>query len=470
MVRTRLAPSPTGFMSSANLRTALYNYLFAKKHGGEFYIRIEDTDRNRFNPKSEDYIKESLEWCGIIPDDSPWKPNPKYGDYYQSKRSYSEYANYLLENKFAYLAFDSSEELKDKKIPYTRKNRMEFKNSFSLSDAEISELFESKTPYVIRLNVPENRNIVVKDFIRGDITFNSSEIDDKILMKSDGIPTYHLAHVIDDHLMETTHVIRGEEWLPSYPVHILLWEMFKNKFENWKIPVYVHLSLILNPDGKGKLSKRTAFKKGFEIFPLECSDLDEKEELVTFKGFKGLGYEPIAYVNFIALLGCSFGKDVLTMEEMIERFDLSKVSHSPSIFDTNKLNFINREHLLMIDNDVLWKRLNYDISKYDSHNLNRIMELAKERSELFKDLEVSIHTFFSHEKSKDVSDETKGKLLDLLDAIMSNSDLAEWITNSNVNKKDLREVLCGGRSGAELAAMVEILDKNEIITRVTKYL
>lgn len=331
-VITRFAPSPTGFVHSGTLKTALYNYLFAKKMGGEFYIRIEDTDQTRFNPKALQYIKDSLDWCGITPDHSPWNPRPEYGEYFQSKRDYKTHIQYLLDNDFAYLAFDSTEELDAKKIPYTAKNRHLFKNSCSLSKETVDTLLSINTPYVVRIKIPHNREVVLNDIIRGPIKFNTTEIDDKVLVKSNGIPTYHLAHVVDDHLMETSHVIRGEEWIPSAAVHILLWEYF-----GWDMPLYAHLSLLLNPDGKGKLSKRTAFKNGFEIFPIECSDTDEKGDVVSFKGFKGLGYESIAYVNFLALMGFNFGKDVLTMEEMIENFELSKVSNSPSIFDVKNL-------------------------------------------------------------------------------------------------------------------------------------
>lgn len=465
-ISTRFSPSPTGFLHSGAFRTALYNYLLAKKLGGRFYIRIEDTDDKRLHEKSVEYIYNSLDWCGLIPDDSSINPNPKYGEYFQSKRDYSEHIKYLLDNDYAYKAFDTSEELEIKKLPYTRKNRHLFKNSFSLSEKELNDLLDNNTPYVIRINIPENKEIILNDCIRGIIKFNSSEIDDKVLVKSNGVPTYHLAHVVDDHLMDTTHVLRGEEWIPSSPVHLLLWDMFK-----WEIPIYAHLSLILNPDGKGKLSKRNAFKKGFEIFPLECSDIDEKGDIVSFKGFKGLGYEPIAYLNFIALLGFNFGKDVLTMEEMIENFDLSKVNNSSAIFDISKLNYINREHLLKISNNELWRRFDYDLTIFSNDKLDKIMELSKERAITYLDLKTTIDIFFKHNKTKDISNDTKEILKSFnLDEQSFYEDIKNWINSSNINKKELREVLCSSVSGPELPLVVDIIGIKEFKKRILKYL
>lgn len=450
-IRTRYAPSPTGYNHSAGLRTAIYNYLFAKKYNGEFFIRIEDTDQKRYNNKAEEYIKDSFEWIGIKPDDSPWNPNPKYGEYYQSKRDYSVYVEYLLENNFAYKAYDTPEELEQIGLPYTRANRHLFKNDFTILDEEVKKQF---TSYVVRINVPENKTIVLNDMIRGDISFNTNNIDDKVLLKSDNIPTYHLAHVVDDMLMETTHIIRGDEWIPSTPIHLLLWNMF-----GWEKPIYAHLSVILNPDGNGKLSKRTAFKKGFEIFPLPCSEDD-----VDFKGFAGLGYEPLAYVNFISLLGHSFGKDVLlSLNDMIDSFDLMKVSTSPSIFDINKLDFINKSHLLDMDNNELWKRFDYDISIYDNSKLNRIMNLAKDRAVKSDDLKNTIDIFFTHTKTIDISDTTKNLLKDKTDISK------DWIKESKINMKELREVLCSGKSGPELSEVADIIGSDELLKRINKY-
>lgn len=496
-VRVRYAPSPTGFNHSGGIKTALYNYLFAKKMNGEFYVRIEDTDHKRFNSQAVDYIKDSLEWCGIISDDAPWNPNPKYGEYFQSKRDYSTHIKYLLDNDFAYLAFDTEEDLDLKKISYSAKNRHLFKNSISLSKEDVDSLLANNTPCVVRIKIPENKEIILNDLIRGIIKFNTNDIDDKVLVKSNGIPTYHLAHVVDDYLMETSHIIRGDEWIPSAAIHLLLWEFF-----SWKKPQYAHLSLLLNPDGKGKLSKRTAFKNGFEIFPLPCSDIDEKGDIVSFKGFKGLGYESISYVNFLALLGFNFGKDVLTMEEMIANFDLTKVSSSPAVFDVKKSLFINREHMLKINNEILWEDYNFS-SIYDHITKDVIMTLAKERANFRHELKFTLDIFFEHIKTKEISDDTK-KIISLFlntypifkkeDMKMTDKEFKEyqetlaafadvwdyndltyddfknWIDVSHINKKELREVLCGGKSGPELPRVAEIIGIHEFKRRFERYI
>ena len=274
-VVTRFAPSPTGFLHIGGVRTALYNYLFAKKHGGIFYVRIEDTDQKRFVGDAEKYIQDSLEWCGIEPDYAPWKGGPN-GPYRQSERDYSKHIQTLLDKGMAYYAFDTEEETakvrsENPHFAYDAKTRMSMRNSLSLPKEEVDALLVNKTPFVIRFKTPENRTITVTDVIRGEVSLNTNQTDDKVLVKSNGIPTYHMANVCDDHDMGTTHVIRGEEWLPSTPLHIMLYEAF-----GWTAPTFAHLPLILNPDGKGKLSKRKALSMGIPAFPMGGEGEDDK--------------------------------------------------------------------------------------------------------------------------------------------------------------------------------------------------
>ena len=281
-VVTRFAPSPTGFLHIGGIRTALYNYLFAKKHGGVFYLRIEDTDQKRFVGDAEAYIKNSLNWLGIEPDFSPWSGGPN-GPYRQSERDYTKHTKFLIDNKKAYYAFDTESEIAvvraaDPNFAYGAKNRMSLRNSLSLPKEEVDRLIASGAQFVIRFNTPENKTINFTDIIRGDISFNTNQTDDKVLVKSNGIPTYHMANVCDDHDMGTTHVIRGEEWLSSTPLHFMLYEAF-----GWEAPEFAHLPLLLNPDGKGKLSKRTALKNNFPAFPMGGEGEDDKGKRLNIR-------------------------------------------------------------------------------------------------------------------------------------------------------------------------------------------
>jgi len=351
-VRVRFAPSPTGGLHIGGVRTALYNYLFAKKMGGKMVLRIEDTDRNRFVPGAEEYILESLAWCGIVTDENPIIGGP-YGPYRQSERLplYQQYAYQLLAAGKAYYAFDTTEELetmrqrlKEEKNPiqqYAIATRMNMRNSLTLSKDEVAHLLAEKAPFVIRLKVPADEKIAINDIVRGEVLVNSNTIDDKIIMKSDGFPTYHLANVVDDHLMKISHVIRGEEWLPSAPLHCLLYE-----YLGWEdtMPRFAHLPLLLKPEGTGKLSKRDADKHGFPIFPINWND-PNTQEIAT--GFRDQGYLPEAVVNFLALLGWNPGteKEFFTLPELIDAFELERIGKSGAKFDIEKAKWYNEHYL-----------------------------------------------------------------------------------------------------------------------------
>ncbi|MBU6324378.1 MAG: glutamate--tRNA ligase [Bacteroidetes bacterium] len=354
-VRVRFAPSPTGPLHIGGVRTALYNYLFAKKHGGDCLLRIEDTDQNRFVPGAEDYILESLSWVGIRFDEGPHVGGP-HAPYRQSERKpmYREYAEQLLASGHAYYAFDTPEELeamrerlKAGSMPaqYDAVSRMSMNNSLTLPADEVQRRLENGDPYVVRIKLPRKEEVRFHDAIRGWVVVNTSQMDDKVLFKSDGMPTYHLANVVDDYLMQISHVIRGEEWLPSAPLHVMLYRYF-----GWEdvMPVFAHLPLLLKPEGNGKLSKRDGDRLGFPVFPLEWKDPASAE---VSSGYRETGYSPEAVVNMLALLGWhpSFNRELFTMEELIEAFSLEKVSKSGAKFDLDKALWFNHHYLMERD-------------------------------------------------------------------------------------------------------------------------
>jgi glutamyl-tRNA synthetase len=355
-VRVRFAPSPTGPLHIGGVRTALYNYLLARKLGGTMILRIEDTDQNRFVPGAEDYIRQSLEWVGIELDESPWKGGP-HAPYRQSERKpmYREYADQLIRDGFAYYAFDTPEELDAMrerltaaKVPnpqYNSITRTQMRNSLTLPENETQALLDAGAPYVIRLKVPRKEEIRFQDMIRGWVVVHSSAVDDKVLMKSDGMPTYHLANIVDDHLMDISHVIRGEEWLPSAPLHVLLY-----RYLGWEktMPQFAHLPLLLKPDGTGKLSKRDGDRLGFPVFALEWRGTDaETGEPTVSRGYREEGYLPEALVNFLAFLGWNPGtsQEIFSMQELIEAFTIERVSKSPAKFDQAKIKWFNEHYL-----------------------------------------------------------------------------------------------------------------------------
>ena len=351
-VRLRFAPSPTGGLHLGGVRTVLYNYLFARQHGGDFILRIEDTDQSRYVPGAEQYILDCLAWCGLQPDESPFQPG-KYGPYRQSERKaeglYGQYAARLVQEGHAYYAFDTPEELEEMRTRYkTAENpspqynhvlRTKMKNSLSLPAAEVQQLLDAGTPYVIRIKIMPGENIHFTDLIRGEVRFATDGVDDKVLLKADGMPTYHLAVVVDDHLMEITHAFRGEEWLPSAPVHILLWRYL---FGEDKMPRWAHLPLILKPDGNGKLSKRDGDRLGFPVFAMNWTDPTTGE---TTKGFREMGFLPEAFLNMLAMLGWNdgSGQELFTLEELIEKFSLERVHKGGAKFDFEKAKWFNHE-------------------------------------------------------------------------------------------------------------------------------
>ena len=483
-VVTRFAPSPTGFLHIGGVRTALYNYLFAKKHGGIFYVRIEDTDQKRFVGDAEKYIQDALEWCGIEPDYAPWKGGPN-GPYRQSERDYSEHIQTLLNKGMAYYAFDTEEDMakvraENAHFAYDAKTRMSMKNSLSLSKEEVDGLLANKTPYVIRFKTPENRTITVTDIIRGEVSLNTNQTDDKVLVKSNGIPTYHMANVCDDHDMGTTHVIRGEEWLPSTPLHIMLYEAF-----GWKAPVFAHLPLILNPDGKGKLSKRKALALGIPAFPMGGEGEDDKGNTVKYLGFKDEGFEPEAMLNFLVLLGWSptDANEVMTMADMISKFELSNVHKAGARFDVDKAKHFNQQHLNVYrsDEDILKHVDMGDTYHYSKENLSKIVDICKKRAVFSKDLQSVADIFFKPIVIKEtdiklLTDDYKKVFNEFIsrDVVWTAENIKQTIHDicQEMGVKmgkvmpALRVAITGGVPGPDLVSTMEILGEPESELRI----
>lgn len=349
-MRVRFAPSPTGALHIGGVRTALYNYLLAKQQNGVFILRIEDTDQARYVEGAESYIKEALAWCGLMPDEGP-DIGGEFGPYRQSERKdiYQKYTKQLLAQGSLYYAFDTAEELdqkrkslQDQKIvfKYDAQTRMQMRNSLSLSPEQSKSLLEAGVPYTLRLKVDPGHQVKIHDVVRGEVVFSSAELDDKVMMKADGLPTYHLANIVDDHLMEISHVIRGEEWLPSTAHHLLLYEAF-----GWSPPQFAHLPLILKPTGKGKLSKRDGSKLGIPVFPLSWEGPTEED---SFTGFRAFGFDPKAVVNFLAFLGWNPGseQELFSMEGLINAFSLDKIGKSGARFDYEKALWFNQQYIL----------------------------------------------------------------------------------------------------------------------------
>ena len=495
-VRVRFAPSPTGPLHIGGVRTALFNYLFAKKHGGDFLLRIEDTDQNRFVPGAEEYIIEALKWCGIVPNEGVGFGG-NLGPYRQSERKpmYKKYADSLIENGFAYYAFDTAEELNelrkqaeaDKQVfSYDLHTRNKLKNSLTLSANDVQERLSSGQSYVIRFKMPADRDIVEDDLIRGRVSFNTNQLDDKVLFKSDGMPTYHLAHVIDDYLMHITHVIRGEEWLSSMPLHILLYESLGIS-ENQ--PRYSHLPLILKPEGKGKLSKRDGDKMGFPVFPLLWKDPVTGD---ISRGYREDGYFPEAFINLLALLGWNSGteQEFFSIDELIESFDLSRVVKSGARFDPEKAQWFNRHYLQQKTPSEL-ARLFLPMLEEKGINpelqqLEKIVGLIQDRCEFVKDFWEHGHYFFQAPESYDEKTiqkkwkpDTNEKLNDIAKLFET---ISEWkaetikeIFSGFMTEKEwgfgmvmvpIRLALVGTSSGPDLFEICELIGRDETIARI----
>lgn len=402
-VRVRFAPSPTGGLHLGGVRTVLYNYLFARKHGGDFVLRIEDTDQSRYVAGAEQYIYDCLTWCGLIPDESPEKPGA-FGPYRQSERKpmYREYAEKLVAQGYAYYAFDTPEELdhmrhhhKTAENPspqYDHNLRMKMRNSLTLSTEETAQLLKDNTRHVIRIKMPDNETVQFTDMIRGEVRFDTSVVDDKVLLKADGMPTYHLAVVVDDHLMQITHAFRGEEWLPSAPVHVLLW---KYLFGLDAMPQWAHLPLILGPSGK--LSKRDGAKYGFPVFAMNWTDPKTSE---LTEGFKERGFLPEAFVNLLALLGWNNGteQELFTMDELIAAFSMERIHSAGAKFDFEKAKWFNHEWIKKVEPSTLLspvKQLLADNSIVaDPAQLDKIIPLVRERCTFLNDFVQQSSFFF----------------------------------------------------------------------------
>ncbi len=492
-VRVRFAPSPTGPLHLGGVRTALYDYLFAKNQGGDFVLRIEDTDTARYVQGAEDYIMEALEWCGMIPDESP-KHGGKYGPYRQSERRdiYDKYTEIILKTDYAYLAFDTPEELDEIRkefetrgevFSYNYITRNRLRNSLSLSDDEVNQLLAEKVPYVVRFKMPIDRILNLEDIIRGKFSVNTNTLDDKVLVKNDGMPTYHFANIIDDHEMEISHVIRGEEWLPSMGLHILLYEAM-----GWKSPEFAHLSLILKPEGKGKLSKRDGDKFGFPVFPLNFTDPETGN---ISKGYREEGYLPEAFINFLALLGWSPSddKEILNLEEMAKEFDLNKVHKAGARFSKEKAEWFNHQYLQMKkDEDILPLLKEFEAvknSNYSDDKLLKIISLMKERASFVKDIYENGKFFFEkpvvydEKASKKAWGENTAEIMqDLLSELNSTEFNAEILKEKMhhfaENKSlgmgkvmmPLRLSLVGELKGPDVPDILEILGKEESTARI----
>ncbi len=498
-VRVRFAPSPTGALHIGGVRTALFNYLFARKQNGVFILRIEDTDQSRFVPEAEEYINEALEWMGLVPDEGV-KQGGKFGPYKQSARKeiYKECVDQLLKGEFAYLAFDTPEELESKRkefesegklFQYDSTTRNSMKNSFSLTDNKLRQLIEDGIPYVIRFKMSEDNEIHAKDIIRGDIRFNTSTLDDKVIFKSDGLPTYHLANIVDDHLMEITHVIRGEEWLPSLPLHIMLYKAFG--WEN-EMPEFAHLPLILKPNGKGKLSKRDGDKEGFPVIPLAWR-LSTSE---CTPGFRESGYLPEALINFLALLGWNPGteQEIFTLKELSEAFSLERVNKSGARFDPEKAKWFNQQYLHTKSNKFLAESFNEILQNKgltkDFAFIEKVVGLVKERAVFISDFwELSDYFFVAPTKYdeqsvkkfwKDDSVQIISDCIEILQKIENfKSPAIEEVIKQYVEKNQLgfgkvmnplRIAVVGAAKGPHLFDIIEMIGKPETERRITKAL
>lgn len=495
-VRVRFAPSPTGGLHMGGVRTVLYNYLFAKKMGGTFILRIEDTDQSRFVEGAEQYIYDCLKWCGLDPDESPVHGGD-FGPYRQSERKeiYRKYAEQLVADGFAYYAFDTSEELEQMRNDfrseenpspqYDSRLRMKMKNSLTLSADETKELLEKNTSHVIRIKIPDDETVSFTDLIRGDVSFDTSVVDDKVLLKADGMPTYHLAVVVDDYLMKITHAFRGEEWLPSAPVHLLLWQ-----YLGWEkdMPQWAHLPLILGPNGK--LSKRDGLKFGFPVFAMNWTDAKTGE---TLTGFKEKGFLPEAFINLLALLGWNDGteKEIFSLEELIEQFSIQRVHSGGAHFDYEKAKWFNHEWIKKreaesLKPEVLEVLKAHGITGTDEVELEKVIGLVKDRCTLLTDFYDQSFFFFKTPDQIDTASIlpkwNEQKQLFFGELVRTYKLATDW--EAGILERGLKEIaaahqlkpgelmlplrimLVGGKFGPGVFEIAEVLGKEETISRI----
>lgn len=492
-VRVRFAPSPTGPLHIGGVRTALYNYLFARKHGGTFILRIEDTDQVRFVEGAEEYIMDSLAWCGIGVDEGI-REGGKYGPYRQSDRKdiFRQYADILIEKGAAYYAFDTAEELEKLRTGleksgntfiYNAATRGALNNSVSLPASDWKQKLDRGVPYVIRYRMPENEDIHFDDLIRGHIVVNTSTLDDKVLFKSDGMPTYHLANIVDDHLMEISHVIRGEEWLPSLPLHIMIYSSF-----GWNPPAFAHLPLLLKPDGKGKLSKRDGDRLGFPVFPLYWPYGE------TARGYREDGYYPEAFVNMLALLGWNPGteQEIFSMEELIEAFSLDRVHKSGSRFDPEKAKWFNHYYLqqrtdtqIAMEFREVLRTKGYHI---DMGELEELVKLVKERVSFVSEIWDETDFFFKAPETYDREavkkrwkEDSPSHLKELQEVLEKTEDFTPsgteaavraWIESKGYNMgavmNAFRLVIVGSLRGPHMYDIISWIGREETIKRIQK--
>lgn len=498
-IRVRFAPSPTGPLHIGGVRTALYNFLFARQQKGTFILRIEDTDQNRFVPGAERYIEEALAWLGISPDEGPTQGGP-HAPYRQSERKglYRQYADYLLENGRAYYAFDTPEELEAMRkrleaanVPAAQYNaitRLQMQNSLTLSPQEVQERIQSGEPYVIRIKIDPKEEVRFQDMIRGWVVVHSSQLDDKVLLKSDGMPTYHLANIVDDHLMEITHVIRGEEWLPSAPLHILLY-----RYLGWEDtrPQFVHLPLLLKPDGNGKLSKRDADRGGFPIFPLEWTDPATGEKAM---GFKEEGYLPDATANFLALLGWNPGteQELFSLSELTEAFSFERVQKAGARFDIQKARWYNQQYIKALPEEALIEAIGASFRTEGRTISDSQLRLV---ATLFRDRVYFLHeimeasaflftrptTFDEELLAKKWNDEAQRAVAAFRQALLESTDdlfeaeavkslLTSTLESQGIKPgkvmQALRLVLTGVGAGPDLMLSMELMGKAEVLGRL----
>ncbi|MDZ7612516.1 MAG: glutamate--tRNA ligase [Flavobacteriaceae bacterium] len=495
-VRVRFAPSPTGPLHIGGVRTALFNYLFAKQKKGTFILRIEDTDQNRYVKNAEKYIIDSLNWAGIPFDEGPGKEG-KYGPYRQSERKpiYQEYAKKLIDSGHAYYAFDTNEELdllrdqyekKGETFIYNHHNRKNLNNSLTLSAEELRSKLDKGEKFVIRFKTPKNEILLLNDLIRGEIRVDTNTLDDKVLFKSDGMPTYHLANIVDDHLMKISHVIRGEEWLPSLPLHILLYNAF-----GWEAPEFSHLPLILKPAGQGKLSKRDGDKLGFPVFPLAYTNEETGE---TSRGYKEDGYFKEAFVNMLALLGWNPGTDqeIFNLDELIAEFDIQRVNKSGAKFDPEKTKWFQHQYLIKTDDLQLAQEFDLFLREKNIEKpldtLVKIVSIIKERANFPNEFyNLGIYFFEAPDKYdeqallKNWKEDSSALMLELINLLQPIEDFTSanienivkiWIQNKEIGfgkiMQPFRISLVGSLKGAHLFDIAEIIGKKETIARLEK--